>query len=161
MRVAIEARMRQYGLLKHETLDQRAETFIGRLSLAFDRGERAYALSPEQYRAAQDYAADYNAYQRALYSRPEYQERTQGDGGEAAYEAFCKQSIARFIERREIVRDFMIAQRSPNASEFLRLCVVDGRAIPRLVPDGREILNVFIVHYEQGEKKESSKAKAA
>lgn len=142
--VALEARMRVYGLSPREVLDQRSESEIGRLSLLQERGDKAVGLSYGQYLTALDYRNDYNAYQRAVASRPEYQERRPATGaGEDAFEEFCRTAIAKWDARQRIIREHMIETRSPNGAEFLRLVVLGDHHLPHLTADGREILNVL------------------
>jgi hypothetical protein len=157
------AQRAKLGLNEDEARDQRALTFIGRLNLRYHRdGGKSdpLSLSDEQYREAQDMQRSYNAYQRAIGSKPEYQEKPENAGASAgdplAYERFCTAAVSAWDARRKTVSQHMQEVGSPNGSEFIRLCVLQDYELPHLVRAGKALLSALLVSHERKERREAA-----
>lgn len=149
------------GLSEEEARDQRALTFIGRLNLRYNRPDgRAdpLALSDEQYREALDMQTAYNAYQRAICSKPEYQEKRTGSGtaDPDAYERFCGAAVSAWDKRHKTIKAHMVETGTPLGWEFIRLCVLRDHELPHLVRAGRATLSALIVSHERKERREAA-----
>jgi hypothetical protein len=146
-------RMKVFGLDERDAKDQRAATFIGRLCLAYEAGERVYSLSVPQYHAATDLIRDYHKYQRSMGGPVDFTESRDlwslsGEPDpvkrEQKYEDFCKDSRRRWAEIQKVVQGHIRDARTNDGWGFIRHGILADREVPHLVPAGRELLNLLM-----------------
>ena len=139
--VAVDARMRLYGLTEAMARQGEAGTEVGRMKLIG-------ALSQDQYDASQRYLETVNAYQRAIGAKPDYtQPRDDGGGSVGTYEEFCRTARSNYEAMQHALRDLMIEVRSPAPVSALDVFVAKDVYMPELEGDLRLALNTLVKHF--------------
>ena len=120
--VALEARIRVFGVDTRTARDQMMGSFIGRLCIMGQKG--GAGISQAQYNAAQSYLRDRNAWQRAIGAKPDYEEARPESQGLGDYEDFCRRAKARWADIRSEITDLMVEVNDPAIADSLDKLVV-------------------------------------
>lgn len=153
--VAVEARMRLYGLPEAVARQGEAGTVIGRMRLSG-------ALSQGQYEATLRYVKTVNAYRKAIGSTPDFDEpRDEGGGTGASYEEFCRTARTNFDAMQDSLRDLMIELRSPSPVAALDAFVMRDVYVASLEGDLKLAANRLVRHFGISDYPQDKKEDAA
>lgn len=145
--VALDARMKQFGVSRSMAKDQKASTFIGRLCLSGP----ATGLSEGQYEAAVTYRSLYNAWQRAVQS-PGAIYDPQAIGGDGtdpeAYAEWVASVKARYTAARQAVHDAQFDNRVENLLAALDYIILRDQQVHHLIGAARLVCNALARHFK-------------
>jgi len=139
--VAIEARMRLFGLTAEQAKQQEGGTVIGRM-------RQARELSADQAEAASTYLSARNAYHRAIGAVSDTGRIPLPEAeGCGTYEEFCQMARTRWDAITEVLQSVMIEIRSPAPVSALDHFAVRDVYVAELVGDLRVALNALHRHF--------------
>lgn len=146
---AFALRQRMFGLSEQDARDQKAATYVGRLSLA-NRKNNADGITEAQYNAAQDYLKAYEAFQRAIKS-PDALRAGEGAAGgpeSEGYADWCHRAVARFEAMQKAIQYEQCLHRNRGANMFAALdyLLVRDEQHPHMIGDLRLALNAIGHH---------------
>lgn len=141
--VAIEARMKHWGITKERARDQKAGSYIGYLSILGKRD----GLSADQYDAAVQYRALYESHQRALKAPGAQYDRQiaipSGDEPSEWYIGWCRETVERFRACRDAIQEAQNSNRHGNLWAALDYCIIRDERHGHMVGDLRIACNAL------------------
>lgn len=144
MEPALSARQRLFGLSEADAREGKAGSVVGRLVLN-------KVLRPDQYEAGKRYLEVTNAYQRSIGAAPDFTQPRESlpasDDPEKAWKAFCGHARRAHGAMLAVIRDVMVAERSPDPAAALDAFLVRDRHDPRLLGALRVSLNALGRHF--------------
>lgn len=147
-KVAIENRMKRYGLTREQATDPKAETHIGRLSL---KGKYD-GLSEDQYDAAQKFLALRNDYRRSLLSPGAYYEAKgvkMPDDDLTDYITWVKRINKHYKEAMHAIEEAQFDNSQENLFAALQYVIIGDMDLPHLLGPTRMVLNALCRHFNR------------
>ncbi|PZO78453.1 MAG: hypothetical protein DI629_12200 [Mesorhizobium amorphae] len=144
--VAIQARMRQFGLSAADARDQLAETVIGRLAL---RGISGDGISRQQFRAAERYQQVTNNYLKAM-SAPGAHYEAMGaaqSGDEDSHAEWCQSCLKTMYGLGKAMSEAERAAWPEDFSGALYRTIIEDREIGGQIGTLRLALNVVVQYF--------------
>ncbi|WP_273773205.1 hypothetical protein [Brucella intermedia] len=152
-KVAMEARMRHYGVPADMARDPRTGSYLGRLAMA-GRGE---GISQDQYEAATRYIDLYNSYQKAIGSPGAHYEQIGGVNASDpdAYADWCIRVKHAYKSAQAAIHEAQAEERSENLWAGLQYVVIQDQEFPHLLSSTRLVCNALHRHFMLDNKRKS------
>ncbi|WP_254475260.1 hypothetical protein [Bartonella sp. B1098] len=135
-KLAIEMRVKHFGLTIEEAKNPLSGTYIGRLYLQGN-------LNQDQYDAAQKYLEVRNDYLCAKTLPSAIYNEMPSSSDEAAREKWVEFATKQFFNMQEVIKETQHLYRQHNFYAALQYLVVEDQPLPHLIPSLRIVLNTL------------------